>query len=68
MSVERFTSCCATLGISSAGVARMAFLQITRERPGALLGLSSLWHALFFCFVRGVAPDPLVVCAHTMPT
>ena len=59
MDAERFVACCRLLQLAVAGVAHRAFAQVSRERPGAVLGSSAVWAALFFCFVRALDAEPL---------
>ena len=61
LSCERFVACCVTLRIAVGEVARLAFAQVSRERPDALLGASGVWCAFFFSFVRSLSADPLDV-------
>ena len=61
MPLERFVSCCTTLQLAAREVARVAFLQVSRERPTALLGLSAIWAALVVCFI-GLALSDLPKC------
>jgi hypothetical protein len=61
LSCERFVACCVTLRIAVGEVARLAFAQVSRERPDALLGASGVWCAFFFSCVRSLSSDPLDV-------
>ena len=61
MPLERFVSCCTTLQLAAREVARVAFLQVSRERPTALLGLSAIWAALVVCFIRSLSINPLSI-------
>ena len=61
LSSERFVAMCSTLRLANAEVARLAFADVTRERPSALLGASGVWAALFFAFARSLSPTPLDV-------
>jgi len=65
LALERFMSCCSQLGIATTEIARAAFLQVSRQRPGALLGASATWVAIFFAFVRSLSRTPLLTrCSH----
>ena len=61
MPFERFVSCCTTLQLAAREVARVAFLQVSRERPTALLGLSAIWAALVVCIIRSLSINPLSI-------
>ena len=65
LALERFMSCCSQLGIATTEIARAAFLQVSRQRPGALLGASATWVAIFFASVRSLSRTPLLTrCSH----